>query len=143
MKQRVLIADGDTELCDLYLRFVSEAGYEVETSSDALDCLRKLRQRSPAVMVLNLELHWGGGDGVLAWLREERHAPGIPVILTATAGHPWDMANFTGPPVVDCLPKPFALRALLESVRSAVARTGQWERSNRDRVPSCSELFIG
>jgi hypothetical protein len=44
----------------------------VETASDGLDCLKKLRRATPAALVLDLKLHWGGGDGVLAWLREDR-----------------------------------------------------------------------
>ena len=39
MKQRLLIADRDAELCELYRRFLTERGYEVETSTDGLDCL--------------------------------------------------------------------------------------------------------
>ena len=141
MKQTLLIADGDAELCDLYQRFLAERGYQVETSSDGLDCLRKLRQRTPAVLILDLELHWGGGDGVLAWLREENPMHGIPVIVTATAGCPEDLAEFIEPPVVRFLPKPFALTALLASVHSAIATNLQREQSNPNRV--YSELFFG
>jgi DNA-binding NtrC family response regulator len=121
MKQTLLIANGDGALCDIYRRFLVECGYAVETSSDGLNCLRKLRQAKPAVLVLDMELRWGGGDGVLAWLREESPAHGIPVILTATAGYPRDFSGSVEPPVVDFLPEPYALRALLESVRFAVA----------------------
>ena len=56
MKQTLLIADGDAELCDLYRRFLAERGYEVGSSSNGLDCLRKLRQVTPAALVLDLEL---------------------------------------------------------------------------------------
>jgi DNA-binding response OmpR family regulator len=122
MKQTLLIADGDAELCDLYQRFLTDRGYEVETSSDGLDCLRMLHQMTPAALVLDLELRWGGGDGVLAWLREDGLMPGIPVILTATAGYAQDFAEFIEPPVVAYLPKPFALTALLECVRSVHQR---------------------
>ena len=38
----MLIADGDAELCDHYRNFATEHGYEVVTSSDGLDCVRKL-----------------------------------------------------------------------------------------------------
>jgi len=136
----LLIADGDAELCDIYRRFLTDRGYEVETSSDGLDCLMKLRQVTPAALVLDLQLRWGGGDGVLAWLREENLMPGVPVILTATADYPLDLAAFKDPPVVDYLSKPFAVTALLESVRSAVGRR---EPSNLNRVAGASELFIG
>ena len=142
MKQRLLIADRDAELCEVYRRFLTERGYEVETSTDGLDCLAKLRQVTPAVLVLDLELLWGGGDGVLAWLREESPAPRIPVLLTATAAAPPDMAEFNEPPVVDYLPKPFALAGLLERIRSAVAKKGRREPSNLDRVPGYPGLLV-
>ncbi|MGO9468249.1 MAG: response regulator transcription factor [Isosphaeraceae bacterium] len=141
MKQRLLIADGDTVLCEVYRGFLTERGYEVETSTDGLDCLAKLRQATPAVLVLDLELLWGGGDGVLAWLREESRAPRVPVLLTATAADPADVAGFNEPPVVDYLPKPFALAGLLESIRSAVATKGRRGPSNLDRVPGYLSLL--
>lgn len=102
----------------------------METSTDDLDFLAKLRQVTPAVLVLDLELIWGGVDGVLAWLREENSAPQIPVLLTATSAAPPVMAEFNESPVVDYLPKPFALAVLPESVRSAVARSGRREPSD-------------
>jgi len=122
MNQTLLIADGDAELCDVYGRFLTERGYEVVTSSDGLDCLRKLRQLTPAVLVLDLDLRWGGGDGVLAWLREENPRPAVCVVLTAGACYPSDVAERSEPPVVGYLPKPFALTGLLESVRAAIAK---------------------
>jgi DNA-binding NtrC family response regulator len=143
MKQTLLIADGDAESRGRCRRFLIECGYEVETASDGLDCLRKLRQVTPAVLVLDLELRWGGGDGVLAWLREEGPAHRIPVILTAMAGYPRDFAEFIDPPVVDYFPKPFALPALLESVCSAIATKERSELSFLNCVPAAPELFIG
>lgn len=143
MEQRLLIADRDTELCEVFRRLLTERGYEVETSTDGLDCLAKLRQWTPAVLVLDLELPWAGGDGVLALLRAESPAPRIPVLLTATAAAPAHMAEVNEPPVVGYLPKPLALTALLESVRSAVARRGRREASNLNRVPRYSASFFG
>ena len=143
MKQTLLIADGDAELCDLYQRFLTDRGYEVKTSSDGLDCLRMLHQMTPDALVLDREILWGGGDGVLAWLREEIPTRGIPVILTATAECPQDFAEFIEPPIVAYLPKPIMLTALLESVRSAVEQKGRREPSHLHRVPAYSELFIG
>ena len=143
MKQRRLIADRDAELCQVLRSFLSARGYEVETATDGLDCLTKLPQVIPAVLVLDLELLWGGGDGVLALLREENPALKIPMLLTATSAAPPVVAECNESPVVDYLPKPFALTVLLESVRSALARSGRREPSNLNRVPSYSELFIG
>jgi two-component system response regulator MprA len=134
MNQALLIADGDAELCDVYRGFFACQGFDVKTALDGLDCVEKLRRVTPAVLVLALELRWGGGDGVLAWLREEGAKSGVPVILTIAAGSPPHMAAFTEPPVVDHLCKPFALTALLERVRSAGARTGALTRNPPDNT---------
>jgi DNA-binding response OmpR family regulator len=142
MKSTLLVADGDAELCDLYQRFFSAYGYEVETAPDGLACLEKLRRVRPAALVLDRELRWGGGDGVLAWMREETALSGVAVVLTATAGPLADVAQNIDPPVVKFLLKPFALAALLEAVR-AVAKKGQEETFNLNRAAPCSELFIG
>ena len=143
MKPTLLIADGDAELCDLYQRYITGRGYEVETASDGLECVAKLRQATPAAMLLDLELRWGGGDGVLAWLREDRAAPQVPVILMATTGCSLDVAKVIKPPVVQVLPKPFTLTALLMSVRSAVARNARAQPFYGDRASVRLELFVG
>lgn len=143
MKQLLLVAQGNAELCDCYRRFLTDRDFDVETSSDGLDCLRKLQQVTPAVLVLDLNLRWGGGEGVLAWLREEHPAYAIPVVLTATTGHAQDFVPVFAPPVVDYLPDPFELIALLNKVRSAVAGKGQGGPAELNRAPACTELFYG
>ena len=143
MKPTLLIADGDAVVCELYRLFFAGRGYEVETCTDGLDCLKKLRQATAAVLVLDRDLRWGGSDGVLAWLREERPTLGVSVILTTTSGFPQDCADLIKHPVVDCLPKPFTLTVLLESVGAAVAKMGRIESSNSNDVPARLELVIG
>lgn len=140
MKRPILIADGDAELCSVYGHFLTDHGYTVHASSDGLACLSKLRQLMPAALILDLGLPWGGGAGVLDWLREERSMHDIPVILTATAGHSGDVAGFRDLPVADFLQKPFALTALLAAVRSAVAKVLP---AQTKLLHAHSELLIG
>jgi DNA-binding NtrC family response regulator len=120
MKPVLLIADSDTELCDLYAMYFMERGYEVETAFDGLDCLNKLCRLGAAVLLLDRELRWGGADGVLACLRAQTPKPEVSVVLTAGADDPADVPSDTEPPVIACLTKPFAPELLLETVRNAV-----------------------
>jgi DNA-binding response OmpR family regulator len=143
MKPTLLIAEGDAELCDIYRRFFSNRGYQVETASDGLDCLQQLRRLTPAAVVLDLELRWGGGDGVLAWLREQGAAARVPVVLTATASQALEVEGYVAPPVVEVLAKPFALTVLLESVRAALVSKAAAPACNRNRSEACSEYFLG
>ena len=142
MRPTLLIAESDAELRGVYRRLLSECGYDVETAADGLDCLEKLRRLTPTVCVLDRELRWCGADGVLAWLREERATSGVSVVLTATACYPPDVAVDIEPPVVQFLPKPFGLAALLESVRGLLARAGRKGPFNSNRVFATPDLFI-
>jgi CheY-like chemotaxis protein len=139
MQHRLLIADREAEWRELFERFLADWGYEVETSTDGLDCLAKLRDATPDLLVLDLELPWGGGDGVLAWLREDGSAPKIPVLLIGPDVAPPDLTEFNEPPIVGYLPKPVGLTRLLKSVRSTFASTEPMEETLEHR--SRSSLF--
>jgi DNA-binding NtrC family response regulator len=143
VNQLLIIADGDAELCDSYEEMLMERGYDVITTSDGLDCLKRLRQATPAALVLDLDLRWGGCDGVLAWLRQDHPAHEVAVILTAAAGNcPPAIAHFIEPPVVAFLPKPFAVKSLEETVHFAVAKWQQRGSAKLNRVTEEPEPSI-
>jgi DNA-binding NtrC family response regulator len=141
MRPLLLVAEGDAELREAYRKALAMHSYHVETAADGLECLEKLRRLMPEV--LDRDLRWGGGDGVLAWLREQCALARALVVLTATAGCPADVPEPVQPPVVKLLPKPFTLAALLESVGAAVAESKREEQFYLNRTAPCSELFIG
>lgn len=141
MKPTLLVAEGDADLREIYRRFLTERNYAVATAVDGLECLEKLRRLRPAVLVLDWELRWGGGDGVLTWLREQDVGSGTSVVVTSKAGCPSDVFDDIRPPVVRWLLKPFALTALLESVDVPFAEGQREERCNLNRAGACSDRF--
>lgn len=143
MKSSLLLAEGNAELRELYSGFLRKHGYDVTVAEDGLECLRHLKRVSPDLLVLDLELTWGGGDGVLDWLREDSGRAGMPVILTATAGGDLGAAEVADPPVVESLAKPFTLTELADSVRAAIAKSGQARPNLGRHETGSSELYIG
>jgi DNA-binding NtrC family response regulator len=143
MKPILLIADGDAGSRELYQGYLSEHGYLVETASNGVDCLGKLRRVRPAVLVLDLGLRWGGGDGVIALLRENGLESEVAVVLTAAGDSFRDAVPAVEPPVVQFLPKPFALTILLNAVRAVVAQKEREKWIHRNRAAACSEQFFG
>jgi DNA-binding response OmpR family regulator len=121
MKATVLMADADAELCDLYQMFLGDYGFELETASDGLECLEKVRQIEPHAIILDAEIRWGGADGVLAWLRQERRLRPIPVILTTRSCYPPPELDDDRPPVVACFIKPFSADELLGCLCAAIS----------------------
>jgi DNA-binding response OmpR family regulator len=143
MRRTLLIADGDTQLCDLYAMLLADYGYDVDTVSDGLECLEKLRQSTPDAIILDLDLLWGGSDGVVDWIRDECPASNTSVILTASAEVAQEFADALEPPVVACLAKPFAMKTLLDTVRVALASNGRKRRSISPNVRTAVELMVG
>ena len=89
---------------------------------DGLECLARLRQETPQVLVLDLQLLWGGADGLLAVMRDHPVWAEVPVILTSTDFLPDGDSSFASPPVVQALAKPFSLAELLESARAQLPK---------------------
>ncbi|MFO0879503.1 MAG: response regulator [Gemmataceae bacterium] len=138
MKPILLIAEADTELRDIFRKFLSERSFDVETASDGLECMAKLRRLRPDLLILDRELLWGGGDGVLACLRESACA--TRVIQIATTLGP-DHAEELKAPVVRRLAKPFSLKALLEFVGEAIASAVPADPSANASLSSGRERF--
>jgi carbon storage regulator CsrA len=82
MAARILIADPDRFLVARYKRHLSELGVTVYTATTGLECIERLREVVPDVLVLDPALPWGGGDGILAVLHEEpAMRPAVVMIL--------------------------------------------------------------
>jgi len=118
VQKRLLLATGDKPLSRTLIVFFENCDYQVETAGDGLECLNKLRKYLPSVVVLDLELLWGGGAGVLARMREDPTLRVIPVVLVG----PMDdegLAHHAVPPVVGCLHKPLRVLELIRQVQEA------------------------
>lgn len=117
MVTQLLIADSQPLVRERGRGYFTNRGYAVETAADALECLDRLRRRPPEVLVLERELLWGGGDGVLACLREDRCRWPDTVILTTsqTDGEPPGLEA----PLKALLKKPFSLSELFQAVCQA------------------------
>jgi CheY-like chemotaxis protein len=83
MRPRVLLTDADTRMLSIYQAFLMRQRMEVLTASTALECLELLRHWRPDVLVLDADLLWGSGLGVLALMREDPSVPIVPVLLLA------------------------------------------------------------
>jgi CheY-like chemotaxis protein len=115
---KVLVAFTNERWVEVLREFLRERDCEVETVAQGVDCLPKLRQFLPDVLVLDRDLPWGGGDGVLACMRDDAHTATIPVVVMDGAGQ---APLAVEPPVVDCVRRPVHLDALLAAIFSAIA----------------------
>lgn len=78
---RVLFAGVDVSVRLLLRSYVQDLGHKLEMVTNGLGCMNGLREFDPDILVMEQDLLWGGSDGVLARMSEQRRVLAIPVIL--------------------------------------------------------------
>jgi CheY-like chemotaxis protein len=81
---RILLAGSTNYRWRSYLTRLDDAGFSVQLTYSGVDCVTALREFRPDVLVLEANIPWGGGDGVLAVRDEEPELKNnLVVILTS------------------------------------------------------------
>lgn len=110
----VLFTDADRELRDVYVWLLTSYGFQVETAGDGLECLARLRRFVPDLLILDFDMPWGGGDGVLGVIRDDARLLPTQVVLTSAVASADILEGLVSPPAIQALRKPFQLSALTE-----------------------------
>jgi CheY-like chemotaxis protein len=142
---RVMLAMANKPLLSAYCKLLACDGFEVTTATDGLWCMSLLRSFTPDVLVIDPALPWGGGDGVVAWMGEDRALARVPVLAFPTQAVPLrqSMPPFradlylAGAPSAEVLAR--TLRWLVET------RVGHRERSSslNDEVAAYDAVTAG
>ncbi len=118
----ILLAEADPTTAATHARELEQIGYTVLTVSDGLGCLERLRSQRPDLLVLDAEIPWGGGDGVLAVCQEEPHLRCIPAIVMVARRNAPLLYRLAPYEVGDLLFKPVPPRKLAERVAALLGR---------------------
>ena len=115
---RVLMADPDRLLSMVYREPLLREGFELATAISGLECVARLRECVPDVLVLEPQLLWGGGDGVLAMMCEVPQLVTVPVMVLTTCRDPLVLNRVARFPISYYHLKPLAADRLVERLRS-------------------------
>lgn len=117
---RILFADGDEVFRDIAQHYLSQNGHKAEACANGLECVASLCLGVPDVVVLEREMLWGGGDGVLARMQQDVEWSRIPVILTSDDELPDEPGSNSGPVLAAQLQKPYRLEDLLGHLQAVL-----------------------
>jgi hypothetical protein len=81
MAQRILLAGPDSRKLSPFPMALASRGHEVRIETTGLGCLEAIRNWRPNLLVMNPDLTWGSGFGVLGVIFEDLSIPIIPVVL--------------------------------------------------------------
>lgn len=120
MSQTILIADDDTELCELLGEYLGQEGYEVRMAFDGEQTLAESRRPGLDAMVLDIMMPRMNGIDVLRKLRKESE---LPVIMLTARGDDLDRIIGLELGADDYLAKPANPRELLARIRAVLRRS--------------------
>ena len=92
------------------------AGFDVITAANGLECVAALRAFAVHLLVLDPELLWGWGDGVLAVMCEQSDVPMVPVIVLSSGNNPRAVDSLPAFPICDHQVKPLPPDQLAERI---------------------------
>src|SRR5262249_1193332 len=105
-KSRIFLAIADETLREKYRTRLFQEGFAVAASSNGLECIEMLRTWTPELLVLDPDLAWGGGDGVLAVMERDQKLAIISVIVLVLSDHSDRLERMLTYPVHDVMFSP-------------------------------------
>lgn len=115
---RVLMADPDESLSSMYQEPLAQEGIEVVTAFSGIECVAGLREHVPDLLVLEPQLPWGGGDGVLAMMGDVPRLATIPVMILTSCQDTSLLNRVSRFPVNGYHRKPLAPHRLAKNIRT-------------------------
>ena len=131
MKLKIIIADDDPGVQDIFKIIFEKAGYETMVFSGGEPILEGLYEL-PDVFLLDKQLCGTDGLEICKHLKNNLLSRNIPVILVSATPDLAKLAKEAG--ADDYIEKPFSTRALLEKVKGAIDKRAVLHNEERDAI---------
>ena len=117
----ILVVDDDAEIRALLARYLVTQGFRVSVAADRRECLARIADQRPDLMVLDVLLPDGSGLEICRAMQDTR--PRIPVILLTALKEEVDRIVGLEIGADDYLGKPFNPRELVARIKAVLRRT--------------------
>ncbi len=139
--ERILVVDDNADM-RRYLRRILKEHWSVETCSDGLRALAKVRKSLPELVIADLMMPGLDGLSLLNALREDTKTAEVPVMVLSARSNEEASIEALNAGADDYLPKPFSAQELIArvAVQLARARLRQAERLARETAEKSNVL---
>lgn len=132
--ERILVVDDEASILDLVRLYLAREGFQVETAGDGARALELVRERAPALLVLDVMLPEVDGFEVC---RRVRAGSNLPIIMLTARDEDVDKIVGLELGADDYLTKPFNPRELVARVKAIL------RRAERPLAPSLEPIHLG
>jgi len=121
MSKRVLIVEDDPNVLRATSYILEKEGYEVITAQNGLEGLKKAKDSSPDLLILDVMLPGIDGFEICHSLRDEPQTADLPIVMFSAKGQQSDIATGLKMGADDYLTKPVDRIVLLDKVAGLLA----------------------
>ncbi|HXE94767.1 MAG TPA: response regulator [Dongiaceae bacterium] len=119
MSDTILIVEDEPKLAQLLSNYLRQAGFETECLENGLDVLPRVRERAPALMLLDLMLPGRNGVDIC---KEIRSFSAVPIIMVTARVEEIDRLLGLELGADDYICKPFSPREVVARVKAVLRR---------------------
>lgn len=140
-QDHIVVIEDDEDIQELIRYNLGKEGYQVTCFIRGEDGLRRIRDKAPDIVLLDLMLPGIDGLQICRQLKADPRTSGIPVIIISARGEEADVVVGLELGADDYLAKPFSPRVLLARVRAVLRRRAAAEEE-REAVVHRGDLTI-
>jgi len=118
---KILIVDDDEEIARLIRTFLDEDNYEIDMCHTGEKALLKVKDKTYAMIILDMHLPGMNGDEVLQELKKNKKTRNIPVLVTSGYLLESSILNKMVEDEIPTLPKPFKRNRLRDIVKDLLS----------------------
>ncbi|MEP7246314.1 MAG: ATP-binding protein, partial [Gammaproteobacteria bacterium] len=119
--ERILVVDDNADM-RRYLRRILQDQWKVETATDGMAALTRIRKSAPDLVIADLMMPGLDGLSLLAALRDDPKLADLPVMVLSARANEDASIDALNAGADDYLPKPFSARELTSRVAVQLAR---------------------
>ncbi|MHC4975294.1 MAG: response regulator [Planctomycetota bacterium] len=116
----ILVIDDEPHITHVVALKLSNAGYDVLTAGDGEEGLDIARERTPDLIITDLQMPYLTGVELCHKLQEHHTTASIPVLVLTARGYSLAPEDIEGTTIRGMISKPFSPREILEQVQEAL-----------------------
>lgn len=127
----IYIVEDDVNIREIERYALKNSGYEVEEFDCGADMFRRIEQKIPALLLLDIMLPNEDGLDILTKLRADKNTEKLPVIMVTAKTSELDKVKGLDLGADDYISKPFGVMELISRVKALLRRTSSVQEDKK------------
>jgi len=125
LKEKILIADDDSDILDVIRITLEAEGYEVTEAHDGQEAIEMTKKSTPDLLITDFKMPRVCGDEVCRILKQDILIQHMPIIMLTGKGEVIDKIHGINSGADDYMVKPFEPQELVARVKMVLRRTAR------------------